>query len=307
LNVRISLSGSLNTAEGLDALARIVYAIGDGWHEWLGPDPDEDGLASYLDQYRPHRELLEKSYARALLYPLESRRTVVVAEEDDVANPPPDRLDEETSVSVATAAILLTQSLSVLVENEINDGAFYSRLIRIVDDGLVNLFHEPRPRIRFENGGGKTVATDLVRHRAETSRAAGVPLRLLVLADSDARYPGHQERDTNALRKLCSETGASLFVLKKRAIENYVTDPVLTEQAAQNADIASSVAFILSLPSAARDHLPDQGRNFRGRREGRSPGRFREENVRRNRVSGWFQAQGARFGGALRRNDPCSY
>jgi hypothetical protein len=256
LNVRVALSGSLGTTETLDELARIVQAVGDGWHEWLAPDPDETALNLYFEQYRSHRELVQKSYARALLYPLESRRTIVVAEDADVAAPPPARLEEETTLSVAAAAILLTQPLAVLVENEINDGAFFSRLIEIIDHELVELFRESRPPIRFENGGGKTVATSLVGHRADAAGSAGIPLRLLVLADSDSHYPGHNRKDTNELREACREAGASLFVLEKRAIENYVTDPVLSEYAAENADIEPSVAFILSLPSTARDHYP---------------------------------------------------
>ena len=256
MNVRIELSGSLDLPETRDALARIVQAIADGWHEWLGPDPDEAALKPYFEDYRRHHELIQKSYTRASLYPLESQRTIVVAEDTAVSDPPPSTLEQETAISVAAAAILLTQPLGVLVENEINDGAFFRRLLAIVDEEIVQLFHEPRKRVQFQNGGGKTVAIDLVRHRAEVATSAGVPLRLLVVADSDSRYPSHDAKDTMDLREACRETGAVLFVLQKRAIENYVTDAVLADYAVDNADLAPSIAFILALPPRARDHYP---------------------------------------------------
>lgn len=254
MNLRIELKASLSSPVALDALSRIVQAIGDGWHDWLGPDPDDGDLDAYFTQYRLHRELISKAYTRAMAYPLKSKRTVVVAEDDFAETPA--ALEIETTLTLRAAAIVLTQALPVLVENGINDGAFFRCLIEIVDDELAQLFAEPRPRIRFEHGGGKAEARRIVAHRAQLAQSSGVPLRLLVLVDSDAHWHGHREKETEDLRKVCAETGASLHVLKKRTIENYVTDRVLRDYADENADIALSVAFVVALPSKARDHYP---------------------------------------------------
>ena len=256
MNVHVNINLSAVGPESFDALARIVQAVGDGWHEWVQPDPADAALDNYFAVYQPHRELVEKSYTRATLYPLESRRTIVIVSDDDIAQPPPRKLAEKTQISLAAAAIVLTQPLGLLVENEINDGAFLRRLLEIVDRPLIDLFLEPRARIRFDNGGGKTVALSLVESRAEDAAARGIPLRLLLLTDSDARYPGHVDKDTKKLQEACAEYGASLFVLQKRAIENYVTDAVFEQCAETNPDVAPTSGFILSLPPFARDHYP---------------------------------------------------
>lgn len=255
MKIEVALDRSLREAEGQSHLARIVASIGDGWHEWTGPDPDEAAFDPYFEQYRPHREFLRKSYTHALLYPLESTRTIVVVEPNS-ESPAVGKLGEVTCVALPAAAALVSEPLSVLVENESNDGAFYLRLVEIVDDELVGMFHETRPRIRFENGGGKTVVAALVRERARLALRRGVPVRVLVVADSDSRFPGHDERDTLALQQICEEVGAPLFVLQKRAIENYVTDRVLAEYASENVDLQPAIAFILALPPKARDHYP---------------------------------------------------
>lgn len=255
MNVRIALERSFAETETLDALTRIVQAIGDGWHEWVGPDPGEPVVKPYLERFAHHAELLQKSYTRAALYPLESRRTIVVGEEREVAVPPR-ALAAETTVSASVAAVLLTQPLGVLVENEINDGAFFKRLLETIDPELVGWFGEARPRVRFENGGGKAVVRAQVAHRGQAAVATGVPLRLLVLIDSDSRFPGDPGKDTVATTNACAEAGASLFVLAKRAIENYVTDAVLEDYARGNPDLASAIAFVLALAPEARDHYP---------------------------------------------------
>jgi hypothetical protein len=249
------LESSLGDPALRDTLARIVRAVADGWHVWLEPDPAAPSLERYFEDHPVHREWVEKSWAHAANYPLESKRTIVVTEDEHT---PEDvgTLAEETTLPLEAASILLTAPLSVLVENEINDGTFFARLMAVVDTALVEFFREPRPRIRFDNGGGKAEALKLVEHRAEQAAAAGLPLRLAVLLDSDSRWPEHEDGETQALRTACCRTGATLRVLEKRSIENYVSDSVLQRYASDSPDVGPSVAFLIALPSTVRDYYP---------------------------------------------------
>ena len=255
MNVCMRLDSSLGDPGLRETLARIVQAVADGWHVWLEPDPGAPSLERYFEDHPVHREWLEKSYAHAANYPLESNRTVVVTE-DEHAPDDVDTLAEETKLPLEAASILLTAPLPVLVENEINDGTFFARLMAVVDAALVEFFRERRPRIRFDNGGGRAEVLKLVDHRAEQAAAAGVPLRLAVLVDGDSRWPGHEDGETQTLRTACSRTGATLRVLEKRSIENYVPDGVLQRYASDYPDVGPSVAFLIALPSAVRDHYP---------------------------------------------------
>jgi hypothetical protein len=255
VNVRLGLSASLRDPESLNTLSRIGQAVGDGWHEWLEPDPDDPRLAHYFDNHPVHREFMLKSFTRALLYPLESRRTIAIVEDEDAGSPSP-TLGTDTTLALGPASIVLTAPLPVLVENEITDGGFLLRLLAVVDEPLVSRFTEPRPPLRFEHAGGKAEACKLVAHRAHQATHAGVPLRLLVLADSDSRWPGHSDHDTHTLTNACEAAGAMLHVLQKRSIENYLSDRVLRDYAAACPDVVASVEFLTSLPPVARDHYP---------------------------------------------------
>ncbi len=255
MNVHVQLHESLDDAALRDTLARIVRAVADGWHVWLGPDPEDPSFDRYFTEHAVHREWIEKSYTRALNYPLESERTIVVAEAQ-AAPPNVLALAKETVLALEAASILLTSPLSLLVENEINDGAFFVRMMAVVDPALVDLFRQPRPPIKFDNGGGKAETLRLVEHRAELAAATGVPLRLLVLVDSDSKWPGHEDRDTLRLNRACLHAGAVLRVLNKRAIENYVPDGVLQSYASECPDLGPSVTFVVGLPPGVRDYYP---------------------------------------------------
>nr|BFE65903.1 hypothetical protein GCM10020063_104290 [Dactylosporangium thailandense] len=83
-----------------------------------------------------------------------------------------------------------------------------------------------------------------------------LPLRVLAIADSDAKTPGHLSGSAREVVKTARELGATSLILQKRSIENYVPDDSLYVFAMKRRDRMPVVRQILSLSKIARDHYP---------------------------------------------------
>lgn len=250
MKLQIQLVGPVDDPEHIADLARVVGGVVDGWHDWVAPDPTLADLEPYYVHNPTHRELLAKSFTSALAYGRLRARTVTVVVHGAV----PENAD---AWPLQDAVAYLAQPLEVLVENARNDGDFFLACWRALGLRLTETFKAARPAVRFGHGGGKAEALEVLVHRFDDARTrGGVPPRMFVLVDSDARYPTHETRETRLLAEACRSHDVPIAVLRKRSIENYVGDAALANLAAAHPDVQPSVTFLLSLSPSQRDHYP---------------------------------------------------
>lgn len=250
MRLRLRILSPLDADEEIAAVARIVNGVEDGWHEWIEPDPGDPRLDAYYAQNPTHRELLSKSFTAAVAYGSPKSRTVVVAAYDDGSA-------IDCTWPLDEAVLYLAQPLEVLVENARNDGHFFTACWTALAQQVVQRLTSKRPGAFFSQGGGKAEVLQLIRHRTqEALDRRSVPPRMLVLLDSDARYPGHTTTESRQLAEACMELGIPIALLQKRAIENYVGADALIDLAATHPDVWPSVNFLVALTSEQRDHYP---------------------------------------------------
>lgn len=231
-------------------LQRILGTIVDGWHDWAHPEPNDPVFGSYFSNNSLHYELAVKSYSRVTAYGNFDSRIVTIVPNDDSIDP------ALNHYPLKQAFDYLSQPLRILVENEISDGKFFRRLLSVVDPSLAETFDHARPRVSFDQGGGNSEIPKLIKERTAALSRHSVKPRLAVIADSDAKYPGHTPSDTQRLLDVCATHEIPCHVLEKRAIENYVPDIVLDTIATDRPGLNESVIFIKSLNPVQRDHYP---------------------------------------------------
>jgi hypothetical protein len=247
LRVLLSSSQSELTPAEVGELAAIASTIANGWHEWAGPDPDDALLVGFFSAHDGYRELFEKSFADALKYP-RYQAVVTIGPKSDSA----------VDLDLTSGREYVTQPLTLLVENMINDGLFYRRAIEALEPALLEVMDSASPPIIFSNGGGVGEVAKIVEARRLKANRTGVPDRLIVLVDSDAKYPTHITATVNEVQKACAAHRAILIVLEKRSIENYLSNRHLDEylKASFSTDLETNVNFIKSLSHTQRDHFP---------------------------------------------------
>lgn len=251
MRIIIDLQGFTGTADELDELARIVFTVIDSKHDWLGPDPEHPRLATYFEKHPHHLELIEKSYTAAQAYgPKDSAQIQVRCQEN--AEPAAGSL-----FPLRTARRYLEQPLRLFVENGIADGSFLVAAIAVVDDELARqLALSPSSAIDVSHGGGKPEIVNHIKASLAKNVQRGFSERIMVIVDSDARYPGHEDQVTGRMKTACQQGGISLHLLRKRAIENYMPDRLLDDYAIYSPDVEPAVAFVKKLSSQQRDHYP---------------------------------------------------
>jgi len=232
----------------------MVLTIVAGWSSLSAPDPGSGKLDIYLAAHPAHAELLTKSYVSTQAYGAPFASTVAVVDDGQ----PVDTAFHGSVARLTTecAALFVDTPLEVVVENARNDGDFFQSFLRAVDTSLVDLFAGTRPPVKFVNGGGVTEIVESLPARAAWFYSRGLPPRMIVLVDSDRKFPGHSPKVANKLTAACIAEQVTLRVLEKRAIENYLSDDVLDAYAHSNSDVSASVVFIRQLSSAQRDYFP---------------------------------------------------
>jgi hypothetical protein len=250
LRLRLQIIGALQLDEEIAAISRVVAGVEDGWHDWLEPDPGDLRLEAYYEQNPTHRELLSKSFTAALAYGPPQVRTLTVVVHGDA----PGAAD---AWPLAEALVYLAQPLEILVENARNDGKFFHACWSAVAPHRSQRFAARRPGAFFSQGGGKAEVLQLINHRTqEALDRRSVPPRIFVLLDSDARYPGHLDRESRQLLDVCAELGIPITLSQKRSIENYVGDDALRDVGTTYPETQPSVDFLISLTKEQRDHYP---------------------------------------------------
>lgn len=122
--------------------------------------------------------------------------------------------------SLSDALCLLKAPLSILVENERNDGAFLRAVLRGPREREWKTALDQRWLV-FDNGGGMQE----MGRRIQASSPD--PRRTYVVYDSDARRPSEPSPEARRLARLCDAANLSNHVLKRRERENYLPSEAL--------------------------------------------------------------------------------
>lgn len=148
----------------------------------------------------------------------------------------------------------------LIVENAQTDGAWFELVADKLRPRLARRMKGEHPSLTVSNAGGIGEIPKHLRRVSSTYQRArpdkGLPLRVVVMADSDARLPGQESDQARIVRHAAASEGADVHILRKRTIENYVPDQGLWDYAARRADARAAVRHITRLVGPARDHYP---------------------------------------------------
>ena len=222
IEIDIDVANEPNAYRWLD---RILHKIEDGWHVWdtTGEsDPEVFRTTMWIGDRGDQGDWVQGILVDAIrrsAWPLDphERRLRVTTQ--------PKAKDE---AKPEDAARLAEEALTVLVENRFSDGPFVERVAKELDYGLRALWDRDGAPVRFDSVGGIGQMMEEVERRVN---GAPVRPRLVVIVDSDRRYPG--ARATQAARKLhrkCERLGLPCWVLAKRESENYLPRVLLSER-----------------------------------------------------------------------------
>jgi hypothetical protein len=196
------------------ALDRLIDHFLDGRHLWEINDVDAIRGSTWLmgdDRVaRRNVEALEKCFVANAQQPTSQTHRIAITV--DVASAPPSRL------SIADALTSLRMPAVVIVENEESDGAFLASIARAFGRDVIEYaIHEKWLELDHAGGYGE-IEKRIERYK---SRNTG-PERILVVADSDRLFPGHESQTYKKILQACTDNGVPYVLLKKRSIENYL-------------------------------------------------------------------------------------
>lgn len=241
----------LDDADVFRHLEQIVYGFEEGRHEWHIDDPDAIEQSLWF-QSRPNslRVMFEK--AAMMPSPRRSKRLHRAFLLVGVDAPP-------GSLSPAKAVqFLLRIPLKILMENRFTDGTFVDAIISVLADPEIRRLKDELDALAYDSQGGNGELKKLVEAVHAEAMRKGLPLRVVVLTDSDGGRAGQKSRKAGDIEKTCEQFGIRCVVLRKRSIENYVPDEVIREwrdEPAQTTRRPRIDAF-LRLVGEQRDHFP---------------------------------------------------
>jgi len=242
-----------NNSEYHQWLDRILHKIDEGWHLWeIGGH--EDSSAFEETSWIRHRgtkgddiiQLFRKSSERELWFSRLHNRRI------KVTNAP---LNEDDFLPQAAARFAETP-LCIIVENQINDGRFITRVINELDSGLSSLLS--KGAVYFDSIGGISQMPELIKNRVhairEQLKADTVSPRLIAIADSDKESPTSPEGNgAIKLRKICTKYDITCWILAKRTAENYLPAPLLKQLHPHDPDFIQKVSAWESLTDDQKD------------------------------------------------------
>ena len=232
-------------------LDHIVDRIDRGAHEWEVDDPDDIANSAWLQGGRSHlRELFDKASTHGIYSTIHKQRVTVTAQ--------PDSHDPWT-MTPSVAVHFLDKPLLILLENEFSDAIFLRAVLGVL--GLKEFLEYCRDApnaIVCKGAGGIGEMPKHVINQLQEAQTDAVPLRVIVLVDSDATIPKEVSNPAQTVQNLCNQHSIPCCVLQKRAIENYMPD-ALFEQWLSEPDQTNTrprIEAFLRLTPGQRDHFP---------------------------------------------------
>ncbi len=223
---------------------RLMYTIViQRWHLLALPDPTRLKELLPLHVWQLYGSYLSQAYKEAANSPQ------LIARHADCGNCDP--------VKIAAFYALPT---TIIVENIESDASWLRYIASKMRPRLARKLTGANPPFNFLHAGGIDQIPSELSRLGERYRSArpsdGLPLRLVAISDSDAKYPGHMPVPARQVVKVAAAEGAMAHVLRKRAIENYIPSESLHEYASKRPDARDAVEYIMGLERAAHDHYP---------------------------------------------------
>ncbi len=172
------------------------------------------------------------------------------------------------SFPLASAVRLAHVPLRILVENKEFDGL----LVRVAMQAYagtktLRLWDIPPSTgdaLSIVHGGGTGDLQKEAIRLIEEAKAQGLPVRLIVMIDSDGGWPGDISEKAKSIQTICADAAADCIVLSCRTAENYIPDVALSSWSAAPARVnaRSQVEALLRLSPAQRDHFPMKGKKL---------------------------------------------
>ncbi len=238
----------------LTLVDRLVDRFAEGLHRVEVPDADLLQESNWFQQAgQTRRKVLTSSLAK----PPRILR---------IGRGPYVKTVELTDAESARLACRLAYApLVILVEDREADGVLLDVLVEELGwPELRTLWERGRkatPRAaEIHTAGGKDAIPVRVSRIVTDAADEDRPHRLFVLCDSDARWPGDEERrrPLAAVRQVCAEHGVPHHIWQKRAAENYIPDQAFEAVRDDPRNQAKAKCFdaFLRRSREQRDHFP---------------------------------------------------
>jgi hypothetical protein len=127
----------------------------------------------------------------------------------------------------------LSQPVSIILENSLNDSYFMSAIIKHFDDSLVIKRHINNNWIQFDNAGGATNIINLIDGKLNSylnwpKKIKNKYLKCFVVFDSDKLSPQKELKiDKTNCKEYLIKNKVIHHILQKREMENYLPDDVI--------------------------------------------------------------------------------
>lgn len=172
----------------------------------------------------------------------------------------------DSSESALAAKKAAYTPLTILVEDRDADGVLIEIIVqKMASNELRSLwddaFNAVPAGLEFVTSGGVNAMPQRVS-RMLVEAGSTKSLRLVVVCDSDTRWPADPASQSQAsideLQALCTSSGVSCHVLRKRTAENYIPDDVFVAASKIPENISNKPRFeaLLRRAPSQRDHFP---------------------------------------------------
>lgn len=179
-----------------------------------------------------------------------------------------------TPDEAARAQRVAFQPLGILVENKLRDGALLEFVVLLfADDQLLGLWTSPPtpPVIEILHSGGIGEMPGLIEKRAEEVEQVALPMRLIVVADSDRKNASQTDPSEDAQRVEAAARRRDAWprVWPMRAGENYIPDRYwqkLKELDSRNPSWTRMLDELIAMSPVERNFC-DMGAQNKGRKQ----------------------------------------
>lgn len=235
-------------AAGLDALDSLLHRVIDEVHHLIVLDAEHVEQTAWFQGLRPHRKELVRSVVYAVAFMTPGRRLIVGNE-----------------LSLPAAAKLAYKALLVLVEGEESDGLLLEVAIDTYGHAETKRLWKHRPTtgdaVTILHGGGSGGLQKKLERIMREADEEALPARLVVMTDSDARWPGDLSPKASSIEQLCTSHAVPFVVLSCRNAESYIPDAVLLRWSDEPSRAAAKkqVEALTRLTGEQRDHYRMKG------------------------------------------------
>ncbi len=260
----------------LDLINRLVDRLAAEVHRVEVPEADLLQESSWYQRAgQSHRRVLTSALASP------ARRTT------DRRGPHLKTVEVADAESARLADKLAHAPFVVLVEDRESDGVLLEILVEELGwKALRDLWERGNeatpPAVEIATAGGIDAIPQRIERSAADAARQQRPLRLFVLCDSDARWPGDDdqvlERKMISLQKGCDKYKVPYKIWQKRCAESYIPDEVFEAVRDDPGNQIQAHRFdaLLRRSPEQRDHFPvKDGLNAKERREAIEAGLYK--------------------------------